>query len=153
MRVTDPPPPSLPPLERLARLWRDRVDAPARKAAMAFAVGSVFGLAHLARLGTPGARITTGFILISLLSAFLARAIVSRRAWRNPEKVVARTILVTNPDLGGRTLRAMRLVDRTARDRTAGSEELARVHLQRTLALTQPDEVAARANRVGRIFQ
>ena len=120
---------------------------------MALGVGSVFALAHLARLGTPGARLTTALVLISLLSAFLARAIVSRRGWRDPQKVVARTILVTNPDLGGRTLRAMRLVDRTARDRSAGSEELARLHLDRTLSLTRPDDVAEHASQVGRVFQ
>jgi hypothetical protein len=137
----------------LARVWRDRVDGPAIKAAFALAVFSVLGLAHLARLGTPAARLTTGLVLLGIFAAILARAIASKRGWKNPRWVVGRTILATDPDLGHRTLRAMRLVDRTARDRSAGSEELARAHLERTLSRARPDEIGDKAARVGRLLQ
>jgi hypothetical protein len=139
-------------LFRLATMWRDKVDAPARRAAVAIGVGSVFALAHLARLGSPAARLVTGATLILVWAALVVRAIVSRRAWRDPERVVVRTIVATDPALGRRTLRAMHLVERTERDRSAGSEELARLHLERTLARVEHNAVVERAARVGRFF-
>jgi hypothetical protein len=134
-----------------AKTWRERVEGPERRAAVAIAVGSVFALAHLARIGSPAARLVTLAALFVIFGALVVRAITSRRAWRDPRKVVLRTVVTTDPDLGHRTLRAMRLVDRTLRDPSAGSENLARLHLDRTLARVQPDTIGERAARVGRL--
>jgi hypothetical protein len=72
-------------LFRLAKMWRDKVDAPARRAAVAIGVGSVFGLAHLARLGSPAARIASGATLIVVWAGLVVRAIVSRNgSWFAP---------------------------------------------------------------------
>src|SRR5450432_3343900 len=148
--MPEPDPSPVAALQRLSRVWRDRVDGPARKAAVAVAVFSLFGVAHLARLGTTSARLIAATILISLVAAVLARWITSRRGWQDPRWVVTRTIVATNPDLGHRALRAMRLVDRTAHDPSVGSEELARAHLERTLSRARPEDVGKKASRVAR---
>jgi hypothetical protein len=140
-------------LQRLARVWRDRVDASARKAAIAILVAAIFAFAHLARLGTPIARLTTAIALVGLVAAFVLRAIMRRRGWRDPRWVVSQTLLATNPEIGRRALRAMRLVDRTRSDDTAGSSELASAHLERTLARVPAGDVSARASRVAQRFQ
>src|SRR5689334_22499715 len=118
--MPEPDPNPLAALERLGKVWRDRVDGPARKAAIAIAVFSVFGLAHLARLGTISARAVAATVMVGMAGALLARWITSRRGWRDPRWVVTQTIVSTNPDLGHRTLRAMRLVDRAASDPSVG---------------------------------
>jgi hypothetical protein len=140
-------------LERLARAWRDRVDGPARRAALAAGVASIFAFAHLARVGSPAARLTTAAAMVFILGGLVARSIASRRAWRDPRKIVRRTIAVTDPNLGQRALRAMRLVDRTEHDRSAGSSDLARVHLDRTLSRVGYDDVRARAAEAGRLLE
>jgi hypothetical protein len=140
-------------LERLARAWRDRVDAPLRKATIAVTVASVFGLAHLARIGTPVARWTTAVLLFGLFAGFLTRSIMRRRGFRDARWVVARTLVATDPDLGHRALRAMRLVDRTVADPHAGSNELAQAHLERTLSRVPTSAVRAEAGRVAQRLQ
>jgi len=140
-------------LQRLARAWRDRVDAPLRKASIAVTVASIFGLAHLARVGTPTARWSTAVLLFGLVAGFLARAIVRRRGWRDPRWVVTRTLVATSPELGQRALRAMRLVDRTLVDPTVGSSELAHAHLERTLSRVPTAAVHAQASRVAHRLQ
>jgi hypothetical protein len=151
--VTRSEPPRLALLQRLARVWRERVDAPARKAAIAVTVASIFALAHLARLGTPVARWTTAAALSGLLATFVARSLMRRRGWRDPRWVVAQTLLSTNPEVGRRALRAMRLVDRTLIDDTAGSRELAHAHLERTLSKVPTGDVSREAARVAHRFQ
>jgi hypothetical protein len=148
--MPDPAPNPLAALERLGKVWRARVDGPARKAGIAIAVFSIFGLAHLARLGTGSARVVAATLLLGVAGALLARWIVKRRGWRDPRWIVVHTVVSTNPDLGHKTLRAMRLVDRTARDPSAGSDELARAHLERTLGRARPDDVDTAAGRSAR---
>ena len=140
-------------LERLAEVWRSRVDGPARKAALAASVGALFGLAHLARLGTLSSRIAAGALWVALIGALVARAIMNARGWKDPAWIVSRTIVPTDAELGHRALRAMRLVDRTHVDPSAGSSELASAHLERTLGRAQPSEIGARASSVGRWLQ
>jgi Domain of unknown function (DUF4175) len=140
-------------LQHLARVWRDRVDAPARKASLAVTVAAIFGLAHLARLGTLPARSATAVLLLGLFAALVARAIIRHRGWRDPRWVVAQTMVATNPDVGQRALRAMRLVDRTLADDTVGSSELAHVHLERTLGRVPTGDVRAQATRIARRLQ
>jgi hypothetical protein len=148
--MPEPDPNPLAALQRLGKVWRDRVDGPARKAAIAIAVCSLFALAHLARVGTVSARVTAAIVMVGLSGALLVRWLTTRRGWRDPRWVVAQTVVSTNPDLGHKTLRAMRLVDRTASDPNAGSEQLARAHLERTLSRTRPDDVDNAASGVAR---
>src|SRR5882672_5751770 len=80
--------PALEPLFRLARIWRDRVDGPARRAALAIGLGSVLVAAHLARVGSPWSRGFAAALLVAVWAGFLARWIVNRQAWRDPTKIV-----------------------------------------------------------------
>jgi hypothetical protein len=138
---------------RLARIWRERVDGPRRKAIIALLVAAIFGLAHLARLGTPAARWTTALLLLGFFGGVLAQSIVRRRGYRDPRWVVSSTLVRTNPQLGHRTLRAMRLVDRALADPTVGSSELAHAHLERTLSRIPTGEVRAHAAKVAEWLQ
>src|SRR5882757_3866057 len=132
--AAEPFEPAFEPLFRLSRIWRERVDGPARRAAVAIGFGSVLVAAHLARVGSPWTRAAGASLLLAVWAGFLVRAIANRRAWRDPAKIVARTIVATDPDLGQRTLRAMRLVARIDGDEAVGSRELAHLHLERTLS-------------------
>ncbi|HKQ71619.1 MAG TPA: DUF4175 domain-containing protein, partial [Polyangiaceae bacterium] len=151
--MAEPQPTPFARLERLAGIWRSRVDGPARKAAVAVGVGAVFGLAHLARVGTPAARIACGASMVALLVAFVARFMATRRGWRDPKWIVRRAIVTYDPELGHRALRAMRLAARMQDDPQAGSGELARAHLERTLARARTEEVETHASARGRLFQ
>jgi len=148
--VFSPQPVSLAPLERLARVFRDRVDGPMRKAAIGVVALAVFAVAHLARLGTPAARAAGAAILVVVLAAIGAKFWSDRRGWRNAQRVVTRTIFPTDRDLGGRTLRAMNLCERAAHDPQVGSRELAEAHLERTLGRVRVDEVSRHADQVAR---
>ena len=67
---------------------------------------------------------------------------MNSRGWKDPAWIVSRTIVPTDAELGHRALRAMRLVDRTQVDPSAGSSELANAHLERTLGRAQPTRLA-----------
>src|SRR4051794_29806705 len=88
------------PFRRLAAVWRERVDVPARRAAIAVVVASVFALAHLARVGSPAARSITAAALVAIVGGLLIRAILARRGWTDARKTVQRTVVATNPEVG-----------------------------------------------------
>ncbi|HEY3594603.1 MAG TPA: DUF4175 domain-containing protein, partial [Polyangiaceae bacterium] len=146
------PPITLTPLERFARAFRDRVDGPTRRAAIGIVALALFAIAHLARLGTPLARAGSAALLGAVIVALASKWWIDRRAWRDARRVVSRTIVPIDHELGGRTLRAMHLVERAAVDPFVGSSELARAHLERTLGRVRPDAVAHHADRVARGF-
>jgi hypothetical protein len=148
--VISSPPITLRALERFARAFRDRVDGPARKAAIGIIALALFAVAHLARLGTAFARAASAALLVTVITALTARFWIDRRGWRDARRVVSRTITPTDADLGGRTLRAMHLCERAAVDPFVGSSELARAHLERTLGRVEPDAVVGHADRVAR---
>jgi hypothetical protein len=150
MSVLSSQPVSLAPLERFARVFRDRVDGPMRKAAIGMVALAIFAVAHLARLGTPVARAASGAFLVLVLAAIGVKFWSDRRGWRDARKVVSRTIFPTNRDLGGRTLRAMNLCERATRDPSTGSQELAQAHLERTLGRVRLDDVTRHADQVAR---
>jgi hypothetical protein len=141
------------PLQRIAAVWRGRVDRPARLAAWAALFAAVLSLAHLARLGTTPARAGAAFLLAALAGGSMIRFVRMRRGWKRAPIVVARTIVPTDPDLGYRTTRALRLVDRAEEDPSVGSAQLARAHLDRLLARAQHDAIALRASLVARSWQ
>src|SRR5215471_5990379 len=133
-------------------MFRDRVEPPARKAS-AFALAcALFAVAHLARLGTPAARIGGAAVLVGLSLALGIRWWIQRRGWSDARRVVLRTVVPTDRDLGQRTLRAMALYDRAARDPSVGSSELAQAHLERTIARVRPEAVGHHAERVAHAF-
>jgi Domain of unknown function (DUF4175) len=142
--------PSRPPesLGLLADVWQGRVQGSMRAALRAALVAAVFCVAHVARIGTAAARWGSAAAVLTALIAYAVRARRARLRWRDPRFVVSRTITPGDPDLGARTLRALRLAARTAVDVTSGSRELAREHLSRLVARVNPADVETRAARV-----
>jgi hypothetical protein len=149
--VFPPQPITLAPLERFARVFRDRVSGPLRKAALAAFALALFGVAHLARLGTPVARAAGAATLLAVVVGLGIALYLDRRSWRHGRGVVARTIVPVDRELGRRTLRAMTLCERAAQDPFVGSSELASAHLARTLERIRPEAVARRADQVARV--
>jgi hypothetical protein len=131
-------------------VFRDRVDGPTRKAAIGVVALAVFAVAHLARLGTPVARAASAAFLVCVIVALAVKFWSDRRGWRDARRVISRTIVPTDRDLGGRTLRAMNLCQRAAGDPFVGSRELAEAHLQRTLGRVRVDDVSRHADQVAR---
>ncbi len=134
-------------LERLSGAWKKVVGPASRSALLALVMAVLLAGAHLARLGTGVARGAVAALLALSLLALALRWWLERRAWRSARRTVARVLLATDPALGQRTLRALSLVERTARDASAGSAELAQVHLERLVASASLDRVSACAAR------
>ena len=114
---------------------------------------ALFAGAHLARIGTPLARITTGSLLLGSIALFFVRWWKERRDWFDPRRTLERTLLPADKKLGERALRALSLVQRTHREDGAGSKELAQVHFERLLARASVDAVAEAADRRATTFR
>ena len=138
-------------LERLSQAWRGRVDTPARRALLALFFGTLFVTAHVARIGTPLARIAGGAALLAALATGVVRWWRQRRDWKDPRRTVGRILMPTDRQLGERALRALKLIDRTNVDQNVGSPELAGLHLERLIARVSVDSIErsakARASR------
>ncbi|MEP7119330.1 MAG: DUF4175 family protein [Byssovorax sp.] len=136
-------------IARLQRIWEDEVRPSARRALIALTVGVVFGAAHLARVGSPPARIAAAVSLAAILVALVARTIVIRRRRRDLRGIVRGTIGQADPELGAATIRALSLVDRTQSDDRSGSPALAELHLARLLGRAPAERIAGHAARSG----
>jgi hypothetical protein len=134
-------------IDRLAVAWRHRVGTATRRTLLALGFAALFAGAHLARLGTPGARAATAAILGFVALLAIARWLKERRDWYDLRRTVARVLLPTDRTLGERTLRALGLVEKSARDASAGSADLAALHLERLLGRASLEGVARAASR------
>jgi len=95
---------------------------------------AVCGGAHLARIGTPAARWGTVALIAVGVVLLVVRWRSEQRTFGDLGRTLARVLLPSDRQLGQRALRAVRLVERTAEDDSAGSPQLARVHFERLLA-------------------
>lgn len=132
------------PLARVARVaaaWRRRVDGPARRAMIALCFATLLAGAHLARVGTTPTRSAAGSLLLLTVTMIGVRAWRERRDWRDASRTVSRVLIPTDRKLGERALRALKLVDRTKLDTTAGSADLADLHLERLIARASLESV------------
>jgi hypothetical protein len=128
------------------RALRDREIGPAvRRALLAVAVALVFGLAHVARLGTPVARAGVAITLALATAAMIVRALVTRLRPEGPRALLERTLVPSEPELGAAALRALALVERAQTADIGGSPALASLHLARLVGRASSDRVAARA--------
>ncbi len=139
-----------PTLHRIAAAWRQRVSVATRQLLFAAFVAALFGGAHLARVGTPWARATTGLLLLLVVVGFAARALRERRDWYDLRTTLRRALVPAQPELGARALRAVTLVERSREDQNVGSPELAQTHLERVLSRVSLDTVEATADRRAR---
>ncbi len=145
--------PAGPLIERIERAWQSHARGAAEQALFALLLSVIVGGAHLARLGTPWARATTGVVIASILAWQIGLRLRRRREAKSERLTVRRVLLATDPALGDRALRALGLRDRTARDEAVGSKELAELHLSRILEKVSPEAVSAAAGRYGQRFR
>lgn len=134
-------------IARLRSIWDDHVRPSARRALLALVFAVFFAMAHLARLGTPAARIAAISALGVTSIGILVRSLWLRRRRADPRRVVEDTVVPMDPALGEATLRALTLVDRTKIDERAGSPALAALHLDRLLGRASPERLRDRASR------
>lgn len=144
------PPDARNSLARLATLWRAHENRARRRALGGLLVAALLCLAHLARLGTPLARLTVAGLLLAALAIVVWLSWRAREAYRSHEGIVNRAVSPAYPELGARTLRALRLVEKSELTPVETSPELARLHLDRLVARIDEDHVERRAAQAGR---
>ncbi len=138
----------MPPiLAELAVVWRGLVGRASRAALFSFLVVVVLGGAHLARLGTPAARLATGGLVLGAIFAILLRTVRERRDFQNVARTIGRVLVPSDDVLGHRALRALRVVERTREGDGAGSPDLAREHFDRLLRKASTAAVEQSAKR------
>ncbi|MCU0683153.1 MAG: DUF4175 domain-containing protein [Polyangiaceae bacterium] len=104
--------------------------------------------AHLARLGSPGARGGAALLLGAALAGAVALAVRRRRALATLQSVLERVVRPADEEGAGRALRALRLAERARREPQVGSAELAALHLDRSLSRISVDRVREHAERL-----
>lgn len=134
-------------IEQLSGAWRRVVGPASRSAALALVLAVLLGGAHLARLGTDAARAVVGVGLALSVGVVLLRSWLERRAWRSARRTIHRVLVSADPALGRKALRALSLAERTAHDSSAGSAELAALHLERLMASVSVERVSRAATR------
>lgn len=140
-------------INRLAFAWRMRVGTASRQALLVALVLALTGGAHLARLGTPTARAGVALLALAVVIAMVVRALRERRTYQDLRRTLRAVLVPADRLLGERALRAVTLLERTARDETAGSPELARLHFERLVARASLAEVERSAARRARYWQ
>jgi hypothetical protein len=134
-------------IARLRSIWDEHVRPSARRALAALVCAVFFVMAHVARLGTPAARLGAAAALAVTLLAIAARTLIQRRRRADPRRVIEDTVIPLDPALGAATLRALTLLDRVRVDDRAGSPALAALHLDRLLGRVSPERLGERASR------
>jgi hypothetical protein len=140
-------------ISRLALAWRARVGTAARQALLTALVLAIVGGAHLARNGTPLTRGLTATLIGAVVVAMIARAWRERRTYLDLRRTISAVLVPTDRELGQRALRAVTLMERTQRDSSAGSPQLARLHFERLIARASLPEVERSAGRRARLWR
>ncbi len=122
-----------------------------RSAWVLLLVGVVIG-AHVARAGTAPSRLGALSLIGVTLAALLLHRVLLARRFRDDEDAVRNTLATAYPELGGRVLRAVRLVKDVGL-RTGESEELAQLHLARLLSRINEEDVAEASRRRARGYR
>lgn len=140
--VTHPP-----AVSRVQRAWLAQAEGAREQAVVALLFATVIFGAHLARLGTIWARVTVWTALALVLLTYVALVMLRRRENQSTRLTLQRVLLATDPAIGARALRALSLVERTERDESAGSAELAKLHLSRVVDKVSSEAVKSAASR------
>lgn len=136
-----------PQVERLSALWRRHTDAPELRARVLVLVLASELLVHVARRGTPPARVGATLLVATGAIALGVWGWRRGRAWLD---VRATLVRVLPSPLREAALRALGLSEATAAGTVPGSPALARLHLERVLARATSEGVSLRAERRGR---
>lgn len=132
-------------LAHLRSAWDAELSPSLRRLVLAVVALAVIGAAHLARVGTARARLGAAALLAALLATVIVRGVVVWRRRGDTRRTIAGTVGATDPALGAATLRALTLVERTAKSDAAGSPDLAALHLRRLLSRAPVDRIRSRA--------
>lgn len=132
-------------LGRLLRAWDAELSPSIRRVLFALAALVFVAAALVARIGTVRARIGAAALFAVLLASIVVRVVAVARRRRDPRRIIAGTVGRADPELGAATLRALGLVERTARGDDAGSPALAALHLRRMLDRAPIDRMRQRA--------
>jgi hypothetical protein len=142
---------SLPePLRVLQSAWLSVVRGPRRRAVIAASCLTATVAMLVARMGTPGARLGALGIFVATIATFITLRRLDERVFRDPARTIERVAGSVEPELAGRAIRALSLLD-PATSRGASSE-LANLHVTRTLAALPRDGVMKGASRLGFVF-
>jgi hypothetical protein len=114
---------------------------------------AIFASAHLARLGTVGARAGAAGIVATVVVGAVAFAVVARSRWRDARAALRREVQKEDAALGAAIDRAAGLAIRVERDATESAEtrELAELHLLRQLSQVDVERLSEGAANAARV--
>lgn len=142
-----------PEVDRLLLVWSRTLRPPARRLVLASFMAALFGAARLARVGTGPWRLGAAGLLLGAVGLLLALVWRRRRQGRDLRWVLRHVIGGADPEQGQRAERALGLVERVRQDPSAGSGELAGLHLARQVSRVSVDAVRSAAERRARWAQ
>ncbi len=109
-----------------------------RLASIALLLATGLGALHVARAGTERARITAVLLIVGVGVGLVLWSVYRRRARRDPEGLIRRVVVGSQPARGGRLLRAYRLRHVASHEQ---SRALVELHYAQTLAAVDPSLV------------
>ena len=139
------------PLDALAARFRQRVARARRQLGAAVVFFGLVAAALLARQGTGLTRLGGAAALLLAISAWVFAIVHARRTLASRRRLIAATLSRAEPAIGARALRALSLVERSARQSTpepsGESADLAQLHFQRVLSLASAKSLDSWAAR------
>jgi hypothetical protein len=124
------------PLDALAARFRLRIARARRQLGWGLVLLGLVAAAHVARRGTGSLRLAAAALLLAAISALVFAVMHARRTLSDRRRLLAATLLLAEPKVGARALRALSLVERSQRDalgQSGESPELVQLHFQRVL--------------------
>jgi hypothetical protein len=127
--------------------WLSVVRGPRRRALLAAALLATTVALLVARMGTIPARLAALGILVVMMAVVITLRILEQRVFRDPARTILRVAGGVEPELAGRAIRSLSLLRPEAA--RGASEQLAELHIRRTLAALPRDGVMRGASRLG----
>ena len=134
-------------LRELVVGFQQRVFVPRSRAELAGGTLVLFVALLLARRGTTAWRASAVLLVVLPLGAWIALKLRERAVWAVPTSAIDRIAGRVDPDRAGRAIRALALVTDPAPEGT--SLELAKLHVERSMAALPRDLIFDRAERLG----
>lgn len=143
-RRSEAPPTAASALASLANAWRYAVRGPRRRA-VAAAIALVFTLALLvARGGTTPARLEAALLIFCAIAGAVVVSLLERRIFADPARTIEHVAGRMEPEAAARAVRSLSLLAPAS----GVSQELAELHVTRTLAALPLEGVRRGASRV-----
>jgi hypothetical protein len=140
-------------VDRLRRAFQEHAGGAVEQALLALFAGAIVGGAYVARIGTTEARASVAAVVALLVVWQIAYRVVRRRERRDVRRTLRRVLFTTDPAAGARAMRALTLVERTSKDDTAGSPELAQLHFDRLLERVSSASVTTAAKKYAQRYR